>query len=169
MQQRERVPLRGVCFGVLATLRRRRGLFSGGDLHDDFGLAVACPGDVNADGRDDLVIGAPSAQRVHVVFGAPDLSSTSRVVVSAPAAGASSSFFGSAVGGAGDVDGDGVADLVVGAWDAFGGDGAAWVFTGGVMVGERHVQLDGRNSAGFGIWLAVLEAHLQGQRSVMPG
>ncbi len=88
-----------------------------GGPNDLLGFSVDLAGDVDADGVGDYVVGAPAPGtgnpgRVLVVSGA-DHSLIHEVVASGP------SFFGSAVAGAGDLDGDGHADFAVG--DRFGG------------------------------------------------
>jgi hypothetical protein len=96
---------------------------------DNSGASVAGVGDVNGDGLADLLIGAPDAEppggpdlagRSYVVFGR---TATDAVELSAIAAGTggfviNGQYFkrrsGAAVAGAGDVNGDGLADLVIG-------------------------------------------------------
>jgi hypothetical protein len=84
----------------------------------DFGFSAACAGDVNADGFADLVIGAPgdglgynNTGSAYLYFGGPTLSAAHRIVNASADSGAG---FGGYVGGAGDVDGDGYADILVG-------------------------------------------------------
>ncbi|MDD2545853.1 MAG: Ig-like domain-containing protein [Burkholderiaceae bacterium] len=96
---------------------------------DQSGFSVSAAGDVNGDGRGDLVIGAlngdPSAKanagRSYVVFGkgaptAVDLATIADgnggFVINGQAAGDQSGW---SVSAAGDVNGDGLADLVIGA------------------------------------------------------
>ena len=89
-------------------------------LHDGnfarFGAAVASAGDVNGDGFSDVIIGAPGQNRIGQAFvylGSPSGLSTT------PAWSASGepqniAEFGHAVAGAGDVNGDGFGDVIVG-------------------------------------------------------
>lgn len=92
-----------------------------GDLDGSwFGYSVANAGDVNADGFDDLVVGAVYASnpitwegRAYVYLGsASGVSTTPAWVADGENPGAS---FGFNVGGAGDVDADGLADVLIGA------------------------------------------------------
>jgi hypothetical protein len=107
----------------------------GGGGVTDLGFAVAGAGDVNGDGLDDVVLGAPSTDEVFVVYGRPagpsvvDVASGigTSVLRIAPDEGGR---FGAAVA-AGDFDGDGQTDLLVGAPEA---DNA-----GGDAAGEVHV------------------------------
>ena len=106
------------------------------------GLAVASAGDVNGDGFGDVVVGSPvydffsSSEGVALVY----LGSASGIPNTAPSAahavlrgGLIGARLGDSVASAGDVNGDGYGDLVVGAGsyaDGEGGEGAAFVVLG---------------------------------------
>lgn len=113
---------------------------------DHTGVAVDGVGDVNADGRPDVVVGADDADSnlrnlsgtAHVVFGK---ATTTPVSLSALAAGgfridgaAQEDHAGRAVSAAGDVNGDGRPDIVVGAEHADNNDrvdsGSAYIVYG---------------------------------------
>ena len=107
----------------------------GADPTDRAGNSVSNAGDVNGDGIDDLIIGAngadpgnperPFAGESYVVFGntngfpasvnLADLNGSDGFVINGIDAFDSSGF---AVSGAGDVNGDGIADLIIGAYGA---------------------------------------------------
>jgi hypothetical protein len=88
----------------------------------EYGYVVASAGDVNADGRDDVIVGAPrytngqsQEGRAYLYLG-----SSSGVTSSAAWTAESdqaSALFGQSVAGAGDVNGDGRHDVLVGAPD----------------------------------------------------
>ncbi|MFO0602216.1 MAG: FG-GAP-like repeat-containing protein [Polyangiales bacterium] len=98
-----------------------------------FGYAVAAAGDVNRDGYGDIVVGgylAAGAGRAYVFYGsAGGITARPSLTLNSPSAGNAS--FGYAVAGAGDVNGDGYADVVVGANGVGTGAGAAYVYLGG--------------------------------------
>ncbi|MDO9017951.1 MAG: VCBS repeat-containing protein [Deltaproteobacteria bacterium] len=82
-----------------------------------FGASIAGAGDVNGDGYADLVVGAPGITatdngRAFLYFGGPDgPGRTPSIILPAP----SNGRFGTSVAGAGDVDGNGLGDVIVAA------------------------------------------------------
>ena len=107
-----------------------------GDLPDDsFGRSVSAAGDVNGDGYADLIVGAPEADSNGVRSGmARVFSGLDGSVLHTFAGDSPGDLLGFSVSGAGDVDGDGRDDLIVGAPGvvSFNGDftGSALVFSG---------------------------------------
>jgi hypothetical protein len=119
-------------------------VINGEVANESMGYSVSWAGDVNGDGLDDLIMGAhwanpnglSQAGKSYVVFGksngtAIDLSAvsggTGGFVINGETAG---DQLGYCVSGAGDVNGDGLADLIVGARLASGGAGKSYVVFG---------------------------------------
>lgn len=105
--------------------------WAGAAAGDQFGAAVASAGDVNLDGQDDIAIGAPGADvqgqksgSVHVISGQAGLPLFTEF------GSAAGHEFGSSLGGGGDINGDGVLDLIV----ASPGDVTATGSTGSARV-----------------------------------
>jgi hypothetical protein len=126
-----------------------------------FGDVVSSAGDVNGDGFADVAVAAPRAfavqGRVHLYLGSAHGVSTAPVAtLHIDAAGG---HFGAALA-AGDVNGDGFDDLVVGADRVDERAGAAYVFLGSAagLAAEPAVVLRGAEGAGgrFGASVSVL-------------
>ena len=141
---------------------RLDGVEAGDLLGDLAGASVSAAGDINGDGIDDLIVGAPNANFrrgiSYVVFGrstgfGPALSLSSldgsngfRLDGTEPF-----DYSGQSVSGAGDINGDGIDDLVIGARrEDAGGAGSSYVVFGrttGFSAALALASLDG--SDGF--------------------
>src|SRR5262245_15244762 len=101
---------------------------------DIFGCSVASAGDVNGDGFDDVIVGAnfyPSEGgqgRAYLFFGGPAMHSVPDLVIPFPPGG--SGWFGIGVASAGDFNGDGYPDIIIGARNA-PIPGKAFIYYGG--------------------------------------
>jgi hypothetical protein len=115
--------------GAVQLLNQANLTITGAAANDQSGVTVAGAGDVNGDGRDDVIVGATQADAngmdsgaAYVLYGkAAPTSVTLSNVALPPADGflikgaAAGEYAGTAVAGAGDVNGDGRDDVIVGA------------------------------------------------------
>jgi hypothetical protein len=119
-------------------------VIDGQSAYDYFGSSVSNAGDVNGDGLDDLIVGArggdPSligdAGRSYVIFGKANTKGVNLDTLSSSFSGflingsVSSAQSGISVAGVGDVNGDGLADLIVGVREDYIDTGRSYVVFG---------------------------------------
>jgi hypothetical protein len=114
---------------------------TGAAASDNFGYSVSTAGDVNGDGYADVIVGAYKndavgieAGRAYIYYGGSSMDNTADVTLTGAAA---SDYFGNSVSTAGDVNGDGYSDVIVGAYsnDAGGNNaGQAYIYFGGATM-----------------------------------
>jgi hypothetical protein len=119
-----------------------------GDTTGYVGAVIGNPGDVSGDGKPDILLGEPSfiddRGIAHIIYGGFTGSSLSLYTASSGQGmgtrlsplyfGGGIPKFGTALSAAGDVNGDGKPDFIVGAPAADGGDGYSYVFYGPITV-----------------------------------
>ncbi|MDF1721672.1 MAG: hypothetical protein P1U65_13430 [Minwuia sp.] len=144
----------------------RAAVIQGQDQFARFGESVDFAGDFNGDGFDDIIVGAPDADgsgEAFVIFGTGDIAQSTLVddLVTANEAivitgSQASDALGHAVSGAGDVNGDGLDDVIIGSPyndDVANDAGAAFVIFGTSTPGNIDtslIALDGND--GFAIF-----------------
>jgi len=158
-------------------------LFFTGEIGDYAGTSVAGAGDFNGDGYADMLIGATGATTfkgtAYLVYGSASLSSISLILATAYSGVSVNDEAGTSVAGAGDVNGDGFADILIGAPGRTSSDGVSYlvlgkptyqasqyldaadaafagqtpdVFSGGRLAGAGDVNADGYSDILIGAW-----------------
>ncbi|MFA4873747.1 MAG: FG-GAP-like repeat-containing protein [bacterium] len=117
---------------------------SGSQQDGDFGHAVAIVGDVDGDGKADLIVGAPYV----VPNGNIDVYKAGGTMTNQGAV--ASGHFGFSISGIGDIDGDGKADFVVGA-RAENKKGAVYVYSSKSGNNAKHTGLADNDSFGTSV------------------
>jgi hypothetical protein len=135
----------------LSDLNGSNGFTLNGNASDSSGNSVSNAGDINGDNIDDLIIGAPGAGKSYVVFGSTngfntslnlsDLNGSNGFTIN----GSSSDSSGTSVSNAGDINNDGIGDLIIGA------SGAA------LGAGQSYVVFGSRNSFNANLGLSLLD------------
>ncbi|MBK8981998.1 MAG: FG-GAP repeat protein [Ignavibacteria bacterium] len=95
----------------------QRKIFNGLGTNNNFGKSASSAGDVNGDGYDDIIVGADSYNsntgRAYIYYGGLIMNTAADVILTGAAPGYR---FGYPVSSAGDVNGDGYSDVIVGAY-----------------------------------------------------
>ena len=112
--------------------------FNGAATGDNYGTSVASAGDVNGDGYEDIIIGAPfndfkalNAGRAYIFFGGINMNTIVDITLTGDTV---INYFGASVSGAGDVNGDGYADVIVGAYGNSSNKGKSYIYYGGAAM-----------------------------------
>lgn len=132
----------------------------GGAIADFFGASVSNAGDVNDDGYSDVIVGAYGYNsltgRAYIFYGGALMDGAADVTMTGESA---NNSFGYSVSDAGDVNGDGFADVYVGAYGFSASQGRAYLYYGGAnmnnavdifMTGEETLNHFGYSISGGG-------------------
>jgi len=130
-----------------------------------FGYAVSGAGDIDGDGFDDIIVGAPHYDHGQAEEGAAFVfkgtpNGISKVASNMLEADQAEAGFGTSVSAAGDINGDGIGDIIVGAMHYDNGqdeEGAAFVYLGSPSgINPVPIQLESDKP---GAWLGCAVAH----------
>ncbi len=138
-------------------------------LNAQFGRSVGCAGDVNGDGYSDVIIGchwfddgASADEGRAFVYHGSAMGLSASPDNTPDDADQALAYFGGSVAGAGDVNGDGYSDVIIGAYTyddgANMGEGRAFVYHGSAtgLSATPNSTPDDADQAGvnFGLWVA---------------
>ena len=129
--------------------------FTGDTINSILGRSASSAGDVNGDGYADVIIGGqvvgqlfePDTGKAYVYFGGASMNNIPDVILRGASAG---DYFGDAVSSAGDVNGDGYSDVIVGAWVHNSNTGRVHIFYGGSSMDTvADVTMTGESSQNY--------------------
>ena len=137
----------------------QRKIFNGLGTGYQFGRSVSSAGDVNGDGYDDIIIGAPAYStntgRAYIYFGGLNMNTVADVTMTGETTG---NYFGRSVSSAGDVNGDGYSDVIVGAYGYSTVRGRSYIYYGGASMNNiADVTMTGEainNAFGYSVSVA---------------
>lgn len=128
------------------------------------GYSVASAGDVNGDGYSDVIVGAPDYDKTEIGEGLVrvylgNAGGVSSTAIWEHGTNRPDGFYGCSVSSAGDVNGDGYADIVVGAYsitESVADDGGAYVYLGSASgnLSFTWVGAGGETLSGYGYSVA---------------
>ena len=139
-------------------------IFTGESQGDEAGRSISSAGDIDGDGLDDILIGAPLNDRGGFAVGTSYLFLGSSLGVSSSLSLSQADYIfigenfsdnaGSSVAGVGDVDGDGLDDILIGAEkndEAVNSAGKAYVILGSSLGGDSEMSLSQADSFFLGV------------------
>ena len=111
---------------------------TGEATNSSFGNSVSTAGDVNGDGYSDIIVGAilndaggSNTGRAYIYYGGASMNNAADVTMTGEA---TNNYFGCSVFTAGDVNGDGYSDVIVGAYGYSSSTGRAYIYYGGASM-----------------------------------
>jgi len=131
----------GIFTGGARMINTANVTMTGEAIDNQFGNSVSAAGDVNGDGYSDVIVGAYNAWKAYIFYGGASMNNIADVTIAHP----TDTYFGWSVSTAGDLNGDGYSDVIVGTWVPNGLNGKAYIYYGGdsmnsivdvTMVGE---------------------------------
>lgn len=147
-------------------------ILTGPSTNAYFGCSVASAGDVNGDGYGDVVVGAyglaANAGAAYIYMGsATGLSTSPARILNGPA----NSYFGFVVASAGDVNGDGRSDVIVGAYQYANNAGAAYIYHGTStgLSATPAIILTGAASSMLGISVSAIDLNADSYSDIIVG
>ena len=153
----------GSAAGITTTIQTQ---LEGNQINAHMGTSVASAGDVNGDGYSDVIVGAPFYDNVQTDEGAAfvyhgSAAGITTTIQSQLESNQINAQMGTSVSSAGDVNGDGYSDVIVGAPNYDNADideGAAFIYHGSAagLSNSININLDDANQAGaqFGFSVA---------------
>jgi hypothetical protein len=119
---------------------------AGGQSNSGFGMRLATVGDVDGDGNVDVAVGAPSWNDAGGVF---VLSGADGALLQSWVGNQLKIRFGGAIAGLGDVDGDLLPDVAIGAIDAPSGTSKGTLYVYSIASGSLLYQRVGESNSGY--------------------
>ncbi len=148
-------------------------LYDGDENYDGFGYSISSIGDVDGDGKDDVLVGAPYAGVVTPNDGDGIVyiySSGTGDLIRQYDGTADGGYFGSSVASISDMDGDGKDDVVIGAYAANSGDGAVYIYSSGTGSLIKQFNPEEASAGWFGSSIAsILDIDGDGKEDVVIG
>jgi hypothetical protein len=117
---------------------------TGETTNNNFGYSAASAGDVNGDGYSDVIVGAYGYDgrygRAYIFYGGPGMDTTADVTFTGETSIDTINFdFGASVASAGDVNGDGYSDVIIGARGYLTNTGRVYIFYGGASISDKDL------------------------------
>jgi len=139
-------------------------VMTGESIGNMFGRSVSSAGDINGDGYSDVIVGASgfngNTGRAYIYYGSSSMDNIADVILTGET---TENYFGISVSCAGNVNGDGFSDVIVGAWGYNSRTGRAYIYYGSsIMNNVFDVRMTGESSGDFFGWSVSTAGNVNG-------